>query len=187
MWGLMRNSAPAPSPNTPTAEAVNSAPAETSITPPPALPGQTAAERALALGNWYYDQHRWQEAITQYETALAGIDNPDIRTDLGNCYRFAGSTDKALEQYNKAQAESPSHEQSLFNTMTLYGDVLGDKAKAASVATQYLSRFPAGEHLEMARKFLANMNTSSAQPTPTESQPEPAAKAELGEWMKKQQ
>ena len=61
------------------------------------------------------------------EAIAQGADTPDVRTDLGNCFRFLGQPQKALEQYAIAQKQNPQHENSLFNQISLYGDLLHDK------------------------------------------------------------
>ena len=63
------------------------------IVPPianaPISNSQTTAQIALSQGNTFYDQRNWSQAGLQYEEAIAGgLDNADVRTDLGNCYRF---------------------------------------------------------------------------------------------------
>ena len=65
------------------------------------------ADAARTLANWNYDRQNWSHAIEHYEQAIAaGADNPDVRTDLGNCFRFLGQPQKALEQYEIAQKQN---------------------------------------------------------------------------------
>lgn len=145
---------------------------------PQAAPSGVTAERALAAGNAYYDQRRWMDAITQYEYAIAnGIDNPNVRTDLGNCLRFIGLPERALEQYRHAQEEDSGHEQSLFNTATLYTEVLRDIPKAVEVWRLYLQRFPQSVHTPRVRQFLTQNPQFSAalEQTGVESAPAEAS------------
>ena len=65
------------------------------------------------------------------------------------------SRSKALEQYQIAQRQNPRHENSLFNTAGLYGEVLRDPAKAAETWREYLRRFPDAAGAARARQFLA--------------------------------
>lgn len=110
----------------------------------------------MLLGNWHYDRQRWTEAIERYDAAIRlGLDNADVRTGLGNCYRFLGQPQKALELYQSAQRQNPQHEQSLFNQAGLYAEMLHDTAKAKVVAREFIARFPAGSGAESARKLLA--------------------------------
>ena len=77
---------------------------------PPNVAHLSPADGAVLLGNWHYDRQRWFQAIEQYEGALRlGKDNPDVRTDLGNCYRFIKQPQKALEQYEISQRMQPLH------------------------------------------------------------------------------
>jgi tetratricopeptide (TPR) repeat protein len=188
-WAVMKDgakpSASVSAASTPSA--VSSAPAPSESGPPPAEPGQSPAERAVVLGNWYYDQHRWSEAISQYQAALAGgVDNPNVRTDLGNCFRFSGDAGKALEQYDKAQSQDRNHEQSLFNTITLYSEVLHNSAKATETAKVYLSRFQTGEHLELVRRLASASAAATPAASPAAAQQPAEQKTQLSDWMKQQ-
>ncbi|MEO5717808.1 MAG: tetratricopeptide repeat protein, partial [Chthoniobacterales bacterium] len=83
---------------------------------PPDVSRLAPADASRALANWNYDRQDWAHAIEHYQEAIArGADNPDVRTDLGNCFRFLGQPEKALEQYQIAQKQDPQHENSLFN------------------------------------------------------------------------
>ncbi len=131
------------------------------------------AERAVTAGNTYYDQRRWMDAITQYEYAIAnGIDNPNVRTDLGNCLRFIGLPERALEQYHRAQESDSSHEQSLFNMATLYTEVMRDIPKAVEIWRLYLQRFPESVHTPRVRQFLTQNPQFSAALEETPKAPE---------------
>jgi len=142
---------------------VSAAPADAAPTPPPMV------QDSVSLGNWYYDRQQWTNAITAYEQAIAGgSDNPDVRTDLGNCYRFVGQPQKALEEYQVAQKQDPQHENSLLNQASLYSQVLHNPAKAAEAAREFLQRFPNSASAEAARQLLL-------EPSQSESTNPPAA------------
>ena len=58
---------------------------------PPAQPPDVSqlvpADAARTLADWNYDRQNWAHAIEHYQEAIArGADNPDVRTDLGNCF-----------------------------------------------------------------------------------------------------
>lgn len=135
---------------------------ETAIFSPETMkPAQSAAPVAspptdiVQAGNWYYDRQQWNEAIQAYEKALAaGFDNPDVRTDLGNCYRFSNRPEAALEQYQLAQKQDANHEQSLYNQAGLYADGLKNPTKASEIAQQFLARFPSSSGAEAVKKYL---------------------------------
>jgi hypothetical protein len=134
--------------------------------PTPHLPaadltaGQSPAEADHTLGNFYYDHQNWSEAIRHYESAIKqNVDDADIRTDLGNAYRFAGRPEDALAQYTRAQKINPAHEFSLFNQGGLYLEDLKQPAKAIEIWQDYLNRFPEGRNVEVARQLIAQART----------------------------
>lgn len=123
--------------------------------PPPSTVGLSPAASALTLGNYHYDLAQWPQAIAQYRVAITqGVDNPNVRTDLGNALRFDKQPQKALEQYAIAQKQDPRHEQSLFNQGGLYAQSLGDKSKALAAWKTYLKRFPNGQSVPQAQHFI---------------------------------
>jgi tetratricopeptide (TPR) repeat protein len=125
---------------------VPSGPPDVSLLPP--------AEAARTLGNWNYDQQDWAHASEHYEQSIAlGMDNPDVRTDLGNCFRFLGQPQKALAEYQAAQKQNPQHENSLFNQISLYNDLLHDHAKAVTAAQEFIARFPQSPQAATARQL----------------------------------
>ncbi|MES1167714.1 MAG: tetratricopeptide repeat protein, partial [Oleiharenicola lentus] len=147
--------------------------------PVPNLPGpeltagQSSAQASRTLGDFYYDHQNWPEAINHYESAIRqGIDDADIRTDLGNVYRFAGRSADALAQYNRAQQMNPLHEFSLFNQGGLYMDELKQPAKAIEVWQEYLTRFPNGRTVTAARQLIAQAQAGlGGIPAPVPSAP----------------
>ena len=124
--------------------------------PPPNLTaGLTPPQAALMRGNWFFDHSNWPRAITEYQSAIqGGIDNPNVRTDLGSAFRFAKQPQKALEQYQIAQKQDPNHENSLFNQAGLYAFSLGQTAKGVEIWNAYLKRFPNGKNAVAARQLL---------------------------------
>ena len=123
---------------------------------PPDVSQLSPADAALALGNWNYDRKAWQKAIEAYQRTISlGLDNADVRTDLGNALRFSGEPKKALEQYQTARRLNPQHENSLCNTATLYAQVLNDPGNAVAAWKEYLLLFPNGEKASVARQVIA--------------------------------
>ena len=146
--GGSKSSTTAAPPVPPSSGMVSDAPPNVAHLPP--------AEAAVLLGNWHYDRARWFQAIEQYESALRlGKDNADVRTDLGNCFRFIKQPQKALEQYEISQRMQPQHENSLFNQATLYGLELNEISRAKELLTEYLRRFPSSSGVPRARQLLA--------------------------------
>jgi len=121
------------------------------------------ADAARTLADWNYDRQTWPHAIEHYQEAIAkGADNPDVRTDLGNCFRFIGQPQKALEQYKIAQTQNPMHENSLFNQAGLFAEVLHDDQHALAIAHEFLTRFPQSPRAESVRQLIAQLERRDA-------------------------
>jgi hypothetical protein len=160
MWLIMRSSLP-DRPGNPRVEHLPQSPA----TEPPDVSQLAPPEAAKVLGNWNYDRHNWPHAIEHYQQAIAGgADNPDVRTDLGNCFRFIGEPQKALEQYQIAQTEDPMHENSLFNQAGLYAEVLHDDQRALATAREFLKRFPQSDRAAAATQLISKMEERNQSP-----------------------
>jgi len=157
MWVIMRTS----SPGGPQKPVERFAPSPNGV--PPDVSKMAPAEAARTLADWNYDRQNWPHAIEHYQEAIArGADNPDVRTDLGNCFRFTGQPQKALEQYKIAQTQNPQHENSLFNQVGLFAEVLHDKEQALRVAHEFLTRFPQSPRAESARQLIAQLERRDA-------------------------
>jgi hypothetical protein len=163
-------SAPMANPTAPNAAAPNAAApnaaapnADSQHEPPASLTaGLTPAQKALTLGNWYFDHQAWPRAVNHYQRAIAqGLDNPDVRTDLGSALRFSGQPQKALEQYRIAQKQNPQHEHSLFNQGGVYAFDLKQTGKGIAVWREYLQRFPKGQNAAQTRELIARVQASS--------------------------
>ena len=124
----------------------------------------SAAQAALTQGNNYEDQQQWPQAITAYKQAIAsGLDNPDIRTDLGVAYFRSQQPKLALEQYQAAQKQNPNHENSLYNQGSVYA-VTGNSTRAISLWQEYLNRFPAGVHAAEAKTLITEVQAHGVSP-----------------------
>lgn len=130
----------------------------TALPVPPAnlTAGLTPAEADRTLGNFHYDRRNWADAQRHYEAAIRqGSDDADIRTDLGNVYRFSGRPAEALAQYELAQRMNPQHEFSLFNQGGLFLEEMHDPVRAIAAWESYLARFPNGRNVMAARQLIA--------------------------------
>ena len=135
--------------------------------PAEALAGLTPAQAALVSGNWYFDKMNWPQAIAEYQTAIkGGIDNANVRTDLGSSYRFMKQPAQAMEQYQIAQKQDPNHENSLFNQGGLYAFSLGQTAKGIETWNAYLKRFPDGINAAAARQLIKQAELGKPGQTP---------------------
>lgn len=141
----------------------------------PSFAGMPPAQQAVQRGNWLYDHQRWNEAIAAYEEAIKlGIDNPDVRTDLGSAYRFANQPMRALELYQIAQRQDPQHENSLLNTATLYSQVLRDPLKARETFEQFRRRFPNSASLGQVQRALEQLRAETGEGNAAAATPPPA-------------
>ncbi len=141
---------------------------------PPLDTSLSPAQTAVASGNWYYDRKNWPRAIEAYEKAIAlGADNSDVRTDLGNAYRFSDRPQKALEQYEIAQKQNPQHENSLFNQGGLYAFSLNQPEKALEIWREYLARFPQSPNAPKTRELISELEA-----------PQSDQRSEVARWLK---
>jgi len=141
---------------------------------PPLDTSLSPARTAVVSGNWYYDRKNWARAIEAYEKAIAlGADNSDVRTDLGNAYRFSDRPQKALEQYEVAQKQNPQHENSLFNQGGLYAFSLNQPEKALEIWREYLARFPQSPNAPKTRELISEVEA-----------PQSDQRSEVAQWLK---
>ena len=160
---LQRGAAAAPATAAPT-----TAGADTHLSPAELTAGMPPAQAERTLGNFYYDHSDWVQAITHYESAIKqGSDDADIRTDLGNAYRFSNRPAEAIAQYQFAQKMNPSHEFSLFNEAGIYAEFLNQPQRAIEIWTQYLARFPQGANVPAARQLIAETQARMSGLLPT--------------------
>ncbi|MEO7724521.1 MAG: tetratricopeptide repeat protein [Chthoniobacterales bacterium] len=132
---------------------------------PPDVSRLAPADASRTLANWNYDRQNWTHAIEHYQEAIArGADNPDVRTDLGNCFRFLGQPEKALEQYEIAQKQNPQHENSLFNQISLFAQLLHKHERAEAAAKEFIARFPQSPQVEAARQLVGTAPRQSGPP-----------------------
>ena len=127
----------------------------TAMTSVPDVSTMSPGEAAVVRGNFAYDHQQWPEAIRYYQEAIAnGIDNADVRTDLGNALRFSGQPQLALEQYTIAQKLNPQHENSLFNQISLFTEALNQPARSISIGEEFMRRFPSSDKLPAVQQQL---------------------------------
>ena len=64
------------------------------------------------LGNTLYNQNRYEEAVSQYETSVmkakAGVQKSSAYYNLGNTHIKSGKLEEAIESYKKAIEENPA-------------------------------------------------------------------------------
>lgn len=126
----------------------------------------SAAQAALTQADSSEDQQQWPQAIIAYKQAIAGgLDNPNIRTDLGVAYFRSQQPKLALEQYQTAQKQDPNHENSLYNQGSVYA-ISGNSVRAISLWQEYLKRFPTGVHAAEAKTLIGEVQAHGVSPVP---------------------
>ena len=112
-----------------------------------------------ALGDAYFDNGQWKEAITIYERAL--IFNPrdvDVRTDLGTAYRNIGMTDRALAEYRIALEHDPGHLNARYNTGVVYATNKKNYKEAIRIWEDLLKFAPNYPQAEQMRSMIMTYN-----------------------------
>ena len=130
----------------------------------------TPSQGAVTLGNWYFDHHDWAKATEQYRKALSlGLDNADVRSDLGSALRYNNQPEAAAAEYEIAQQENPGHENSLFNLATLYLQSLNQPERAVALLEQFKTRFPRSGAIPRVDELLQEARKQGTRPPPTSS------------------
>jgi tetratricopeptide (TPR) repeat protein len=95
---------------------------------------------ALAqLGTMYMEAGKFPQSIEYFERALKVRDDPQVRTDLGICYRNNNEPDKSLAQFRQVVQAHPDQWQALFNEVIILAELRHmDEAKSELVKLQKL-------------------------------------------------
>lgn len=112
----------------------------------------------VLLGNDYFDTHQPKKAVDAYAEALK-LDpkQPDILTDQGVMYRELKETQKALANFQKAQALKPDHLQSIFNEAVVYADDLNRPSKAIELWTKVQTLAPTSPDATRAKEAIERL------------------------------
>ncbi len=117
----------------------------------------------IQLGNDYFDTEQPQKAINAYAKALElKPDNPNILTDQGVMYRKVGWYDKAIANFEKAQAVDPKHLQSIFNLGLVYADDLKQPDKAIKAWNRYLELDSTSPTAQQIKRMVEELKTHPA-------------------------
>jgi tetratricopeptide (TPR) repeat protein len=113
-------------------------------------------EALAQLGNMYMDAAKFPDAIGYYERALAVREDPNIRIDLGICYKQNGQPEKALEAFRRAGKEAPEQWQPLYNEAVMLGEMRRlDEARA--IAAKLKAMRPGDPDVERLSKALGSL------------------------------
>jgi len=92
-------------------------------------------EALVQLGDLYMEVSKYAPAIDYYERALRVRDDPNIRTDLGICYKESGQLEKALENFRAAERAKPDQWQAVYNEVVVLAELRRYEEARASYAT----------------------------------------------------
>ncbi len=117
----------------------------------------------VQLGNLYYDNSRFADAVAWYGRALElDPDNPNVRTDRGTSYYNIGQPDNALAEFRKSLEASPNHAQTLYNMGVVYLHGKNDPVQARKAWEQLLATNPGFADRAKVEEHLASLSTSPA-------------------------
>jgi len=113
-------------------------------------------EALVQLGNLYYDNHVYPQAIEYYARALEmKPDDANVRTDLGTAYWYSGFPDKAIVEYEKSLKVQPGHAHTLFNMGIVRMEGLKDPAGAIAAWEKLLAANPDYPEKDRVRALIA--------------------------------
>ncbi len=80
------------------------------------------ADALTQLGSMYMDAGKFPQAAEYLERSLKVRDDPQVRTDLGICYRNNGDTAKSLAEFQQVVRTNPDQWQALFNEVIVLAE-----------------------------------------------------------------
>lgn len=139
----------------------------------------------IQLGDLYYDNHKFQDAVDWYGRALA-IDpkNVNVRTDRGTSYWNLGQADAAIAEFRKSLEVNPSHAQTLFNLGVVLLNGKNDAQEARKAWETLLATNPNYPERAKVQEQLAALPGGSTPPAPGQSKPASPGMEELLQRMK---
>ena len=120
----------------------------------------------VQAGNLLFDHEMYEQAARYYEQALElGLENPDVITDAGICYRRLGQPEKAVRYFRRAGRLDPGHANSALNLGVVLLHDLKDKKGALEAWRKYLALNPQDQRAEMIRKVVAQLEVDTGSPS----------------------
>ena len=134
-------------------------------------------EARLALAHLYFDTDRPHRAAPLYlEILERRRDDPDVRTDLGTCYKSVGRLDYARTQYESVLQTHPTHVQATYN-LAVVSEMAGDKLRAAELWDRVALLAPESHVARAAREHAASARRDASRES-DKTKPAPTAKAQ---------
>ncbi|MHC4941386.1 MAG: tetratricopeptide repeat protein [Planctomycetota bacterium] len=119
----------------------------------------------LALANLYFDTGRTWSAIPVYQEFLKHRpNNPNVRTDLGTCYKRIGDLKRARAEFEGVVREYPNHVQAIYNLAVVI-NMTGDPLFAAELWEHAAEISTDPQISEMARKNAEKARKEAASKT----------------------
>lgn len=122
----------------------------------------------VQLGHNFFDANQPMKAIDAYGKALElEANDANILTDQGVMYRRVGWYDKAITNFEKANALDRSHQQSLYNLGVVYRYDLQDFEKAIDAWSRFLALNPSGAGIDQIKAELEFLKSHQNMPQQT--------------------
>ena len=117
----------------------------------------------VKLGNLFYDAQQFRNSIQYYERALKiHPENPDVRTDMGTAYWYAGNADKAVAAMEASLHYRPGHHQTLFNLGWVRWQGMADPKGAIKAWEQLLKSNPDYPQRQQVERYIAKAKEHAA-------------------------
>jgi tetratricopeptide (TPR) repeat protein len=117
------------------------------------------------LGNLYYDNNKFQQAIDYYGKALEIQPNDvAVHTDRGSCFWSLGQADPAIAEFQKSLQLNPTHPQTLYNLGIVYLHGKSDMSEARKAWEKLLAANPDYPQRARIQQMLASMGGPAASP-----------------------
>lgn len=108
------------------------------------------------IGNIYYDTQNFSDAIGYYGKSLALREDPNVRTDMGTAYFYAGDADHALAEFGRVLKSNPGFDNALFNTGMVKFQAKMDVNGAVAAWQEMLKLNPNHPRRAELEKLIAN-------------------------------
>lgn len=128
----------------------------------------------VQLGHKFFDANQPMKAIDAYGKALELEPNDsNVLTDQGVMYRRVGWYDKAITNFEKANALDRGHQQSLYNLGVVYRYDLQDFDKAIDAWSRFVALNPSGSGVDQIKAELEFLKSHQSVPQPASPQQSP--------------
>jgi tetratricopeptide (TPR) repeat protein len=121
----------------------------------------------VQLGNLYYDQGQYRDAVGWYGKALElNPNDPNVRTDRGTSYWNLGQADAAISEFEKSLQINPSHAQTLYNLGVVYLNGKNNPQEARKTWEKLLATNPAYPDRAKLQKEIDALSAEPVQSPP---------------------